>query len=201
MSISVQYHSARWLLTSLERIVLWNSPKKKTKKLNGKETRSVSNQSFEKVEIKIRVKLCSDKTFRVELDTFIKLDGIGDVFGHTSKIIQYTASTGHDRLELKLWSRTLRCPLLTKHCMSIRCRICTKWLLISRNDMLLLIKYKSAGVGEFLVWRDIACKGNHMSVTILTIVTILSCRKIKPDLDVVMISMFIFFSFLYQYPH
>ena len=64
--------------------------------------------------------------------------------------------------------------------------------------MLLLIKYKSAGVGEFLVWRDIACKGNHMSVTILTI---LSCRKIKPDLDVVMISMYILFSFLYQYPH
>lgn len=125
------------------------------------------------------VKLCSDKTFRVELDIFIKLDGIGDVFGHTSKIIQYTASTGHNRLELKLRSRTfiLRCPLRKKHCMSIRCSIWTKWLLISRNDILLLIKYKSAGVGEFLVWRDIACKGNHMSVTILTIVTILSCRK------------------------
>ena len=110
------------------------------------------------------VKLCSDKTFRVELDIFIKLDGI-DVFGHTSKIIQYTASTGHDRLELKLRSRTfiLRCPLRTKHSMSIHCSICTKWLLISRNDILLLIKYKPAGVGEFLVRHDIACMGNHLS--------------------------------------
>ena len=130
----------------------WPKKNQKNKKINSKETRSVSNQSFEKVEIKIRVKLCSDKTFRVELDIFIKLDGI-DVFGHTSKIIQYTASTGHDRLELKLRSRTfiLRCPLRTKHFMSIHCSICTKWLLISRNDILLLIKYKSAGVGEFLV--------------------------------------------------
>ena len=61
-------------------------------------------------------------------------------------------SSGHDRVALKLPSRTfiMRCPLRTKlHRVSSRI-ICTKWFLISINDILLSDKCKPAGLGEFL---------------------------------------------------
>ena len=64
-----------------------------------------------------------------------------------------TTSIGHDRVALKLrsWTYIMRCPLRTKRCYVNSRGICTKWLLISINDILLLDKYKPACMGEFFV--------------------------------------------------
>ena len=61
-------------------------------------------------------------------------------------------SISHDRVALKLPSRTfiMRCPLQTKLRHVNSRSICTKWFLISINDILLSDKCKPAGLGEFL---------------------------------------------------
>ena len=61
-----------------------------------------------------------------------------------------TASIGHNPVVLDSRSRSLilRCPLRIKLNVSNR-SICTKMLLISINDILLLNKYKPAGFGNF----------------------------------------------------
>ena len=61
-----------------------------------------------------------------------------------------TASIGHNPVVLDSRSRSLilRCPLRIKLNVSNR-SICTKMLLISINDILLLNKYKPAGFGEY----------------------------------------------------